>query len=661
MKKIEINDFLDFKYVSDPSFSPCGRYAAFIVQTADLEANKYNGDIYILDMETRQPRRLTAAGDGKSYVWTKQGTLLFPALRDAKLKKKAEAGELISAWYEISPCGGEAELAFTLPMAASRLYPIDDDRYVVSARHDNKRPDLDAMSEPERIKALKKLKEPAYQVIDEAPFWFNGGGFTSGKRNRLYIYTRSTGELRPVTGPWFDAQSYSVRGTRLLYKGVEWRGLRDQKNYAGIYLYDIETGEERCVLEPGKMRTGAMEFWKDGGALVAATDGKLYDASQYMDFYELDIATGEMKLLANYEASIGNSSVGSDARLGGGNGTKLADDKFYFVTTLNDGGYLRHVDMAGNISNALTPDGSCDCFDVCGGNTLVCGMYGAKLSELYLNGEQVTHFNDAWVDGHTLSTPEYHVFTASDGFEIHGWAMKPAGYEVGKKYPAILHIHGGPRTVFGDIYHHEMQMWANAGYFVLYCNPRGSDGRGNEFGDINGKYGTVDYDNIMEFADEMLIKYPDIDANRFGVTGGSYGGFMTNWIIGHTDRFACAASQRSIANWVAFEHTSDIGTSFTRNNQATVTRENVEKLWWHSPLKYADKCVTPTLFIHSDRDYRCWMVEGLSMFTALKLNGCEARMCLFKDETHELSRSGKPQNRISRMEEILNWMDKYLK
>lgn len=661
MKKIEINDFLDFRYVSDPGFSPCGRYAAFIVQTADPEANKYNGDIYIFDMETRKPRRLTAAGDSKSYVWTKQGTLLFPALRDEKLRKRAEAGELVSAWYEISPGGGEAELAFTLPLAAGRLYPIDGDRYIVSAKYDNNRPDLDAMSEPERGKALKKLKDPAYQVIEEAPFWSNGGGFTSGKRNRLYIYTRSTGELRPITGPWFDAQSYSVRGTRLLYKGVEWHGLRDRKNYAGIYLYDIETGEERCILKPGKMRTGAIEFWKDNSALVAATDGKLYDAGQYMDFYELNIESCEMKLLANYEASIGNSSVGSDARLGGGNGTRLADGRFYFVTTLNDGAYLRYVDAAGNISDVLTPDGSCDSFDVCGDNTLVCGMYGSKLSELYLNGEQITHFNDAWVEEHTISTPEYHVFTASDGFEIHGWAMKPAGYETGKKYPAILHIHGGPRTVFGDIYHHEMQVWASAGYFVLYCNPRGSDGRGNEFGDINGKYGTVDYDNIMEFADEMLRKYPDIDPERFGVTGGSYGGFMTNWIIGHTDRFACAASQRSIANWVAFEHTSDIGTSFTRNNQGTVTRENVEKLWWHSPLKYADKCVTPTLFIHSDKDYRCWMVEGLSMFTALKLNGCEARLCLFKDETHELSRSGKPQNRISRMEEILNWMDKHLK
>ncbi len=661
MKKIEINSFLDFQYVSNPGFSPDGKLAAFVVQNASLEDNHYKGDLYILDVESKKVRRLTASGDAKNYVWSKQGMLLFSAMRDEKMKKKAEAGEAISCWYEIDPCGGEAMPAFQLPIRATGIFPVDEDRFVVTASHDNNRPNFEGMSEDEKKKVLEKCKAPSYEVLEEAPFWFNGGGFTSGKRSRLYIFTRSTGELKAVTEPWFDAMGYSVRGTKMLYKGVEWHGVKDQYNYSGVYLYDIETGENRCILAPGTIRTGAMEFWADDSALIAATDGAKYGASQYMDFYTLNIEIGEMNKLADYEASIGGSSVGSDARLGGGKGTKRADGKYYFISTINDGGYLKSIDQSGVISDALTSDGSCDSFDIFENNVLVCGMYGQKLDELYLNGEQVTFFNDAWCSEHSISTPEYHSFIASDGFEVHGWMMKPAGYEAGKSYPAILHIHGGPRTVFGDVYHHEMQMWANAGYFVFYCNPRGSDGRGNEFGDINGKYGTVDYDNIMEFTDEMLRKYPDIDANRVGVTGGSYGGFMTNWIIGHTHRFAAAASQRSIANWIAFEHTSDIGISFTPNNQATTTRENVDKLWWHSPLKYADNCKTPTLFIHSDRDYRCWMVEGLSMFTALKMHGVESRLCLFKGETHELSRSGKPQNRIRRMEEILGWMDKYLK
>lgn len=661
MKKIEINSFLDFRFVSAPGFSPDGKLAAFVVQQANLEDNNYQGDLYILDVETKKSRRLTAAGDAKGYVWTPDGNLLFSAMRDSKLKKRAEEGEEISCWYEISPYGGEAVKAFELPIRAKGIEAVDKERYVVTATHDNNRPNLDGMDEAERKKALEQVKSPAYEVIEEAPFWFNGAGFTSGKRSRIYIYNGASGELTAVTEPWFDAGGYSLKGAKLLYKGVEWHGLRDQKNYAGIYLYDIETGENRCILQPGIIRTGAVELLDDETALVAATDGEKFGPSQYMDFYTLNLTNGEMKLLANYEASIGGNSVGSDARLGGGRGSKLVGDKYYFLTTLNDEGYLRTIDRSGTISEPLTPNGACDSFDIFGENTLTCGMYGQKLSELYLNGEQVTFFNDEWTNEHSVSTPEYMSFTASDGYEIHGWVMKPSNFEAGKKYPAILHIHGGPRTVFGSVYHHEMQMWANAGYFVFYCNPRGSDGRGNDFGDINGKYGTVEYQNLMDFTDEVLARYPDIDDKRVGVTGGSYGGFMTNWIIGHTNRFAAAASQRSIANWIAFEHTSDIGTSFTLNNQATTTRENVDKLWWHSPLKYADKCVTPTLFIHSDRDYRCWMVEGLSMFTALKMHGVESRLCLFKGETHELSRSGKPQNRIRRMEEILGWMDKYLK
>mgnify|MGYP004690544857 FL=1 len=204
-------------------------------------------------------------------------------------------------------------------------------------------------------------------------------------------------------------------------------------------------------------------------------------------------------------------------------------------------------------------------------------------------------------------------------------------------------------------------MWANRGYFVFFCNPRGSDGRGTDFGNINGLYGTVDYQNLMDFTDEVLKRYPMIDASRLGVAGGSYGGFMTNWIIGHTDRFHAAASQRSISNWVSFEHNSDIGHTFILNNQGGNTRTDVELLWKQSPLQFAPNCKTPTLFIHSDEDYRCYMAEGLAMFSAIKRNGCPAKLCLFHGENHELSRSGKPENRLDRMREIIEWMDTYLR
>ena len=247
------------------------------------------------------------------------------------------------------------------------------------------------------------------------------------------------------------------------------------------------------------------------------------------------------------------------------------------------------------------------------------------------------------------------------GEDLTGWVLLPKDYDETKKYPAILDIHGGPKTVYGKVFYHEMQVWASKGYFVFFCNIHGSDGRGNEFMDIRGKYGTIDYDELMQFTDKVLETYPQIDASKVGVTGGSYGGFMTNWIIGHTDRFACAASQRSIANWISFSQTSDIGPYFAQDQQSATYDENPEKLWWHSPLKYARNVKTPTLFIHSDEDYRCPLCEGLQMLNALLDQNIEARMCLFHGENHDLSRTGLPQHRLRRLNEITNWMEQHLK
>jgi acylaminoacyl-peptidase len=269
--------------------------------------------------------------------------------------------------------------------------------------------------------------------------------------------------------------------------------------------------------------------------------------------------------------------------------------------------------------------------------------------------------NESIQDSYALSKPEHLSFTDADGFVVDGWVMRPAGYVPGSAYPAILNIHGGPKGAFGDIFFHEMQYWAGQGYFVLYCNPRGSSGKGNAFAELRGAYGTYDYDDLMRFTDLCLERYPDIDQARLGVTGGSYGGFMTNWIIGHTSRFKAAASQRSISNWISFAGTSDIGYLFAEDQIAASVEDAPEKLWWHSPLRCARRAVTPTLFIHSDEDYRCWIAEGYQMFTALRKRGVDTRMCVFHGENHELSRSGKPQHRLRRLSEITAWFDQRLK
>ena len=277
-----------------------------------------------------------------------------------------------------------------------------------------------------------------------------------------------------------------------------------------------------------------------------------------------------------------------------------------------------------------------------------------------VNSEVVTDCFSGSVTGQRM-VGEALYFLNTDGVDIDGFVMKPVGYEPGKRYPGILHIHGGPKMVFGPGFHHEMQLWAASGFFVCYCNPRGSCGKGNAFADLQGKYGEVDFQDLMEFTDEVLRRYPEIDADRMGVAGGSYGGFMTNWVIGHTDRFRCAVSQRSIANYVGDYLLSDIGYYYVPDQQLGTIWEHPERLWKASPLTYADRVKTPTLFIHADKDYRCTLANGLEMFAALKLHGVESKLCMFYGENHGLSREGKPSNRISRLSEILHWMEEHLK
>ena len=364
-----------------------------------------------------------------------------------------------------------------------------------------------------------------------------------------------------------------------------------------------------------------------------------------------------------------HSSVGSDCRRGGGSSSKVIDGNWYFSSTrgFNTAIVKLSADGEGEI---ISPKirGSIDCWDYYNGKFYCVGMRNGGLQEIYCfhegseTEEKLTSFTDEFMDTHEISPLKYFGFVDRDGVQIDGWVIEPVGYDPEKSYPAILDVHGGPKTVYGEVFFHEMQLWASEGYFVFFCNPRGGDGKGNEFADIAGpNYGVKDYNDLMEFTDKVLEAYPQIDKRRVGMTGGSYGGFMANWIVGHTDRFAAVASQRSISNFISKCLTTDIGYYHNLSAVQSDPWSSPEEMWNRSPLKYADKCVTPTLFIQSDEDYRCWMADAIQMFTALRMHGCPTRLCLFHGENHELSRHGKPKHRVRRLKEITDWFNTYLK
>ena len=659
MQKLELKDFLDYQYLSSPAFSPDGTACAFVVAKAKTDESGYNRDLWLYDAQSACARPLTSGGDAGSFWWLDDNSLIFPAMRCAKDKSRAERGEPLTSFQRIRIDGGEAQPFFTVNARVNDLRVLDEDRFLLLCTHEIGEADWASLSDQTREDALKALeKEKDYEVLEEIPFWSNGVGFTSHKRARLCLYTRSTGALVPVTGEWFDVHGFSVRGQKVLFWGGEYDGKAAQTD--GLFCFDAQSQEVQCVVPDGRFSISKADFWGED-IVFFASEMRTYGLNENPALFAM--RNGEPVMLWDKDEEPG-SNVGSDCRLGGGKKVCFDGDFVYYTAVRDVDTVLVRVNRAGDEEILLSGPGSVDAFALSDGAILFVGMRGLRLQELYelKNGQarRLTDFNEAIFANKSLSEP-IPLSCESDGTEIHGFVMSPVGFDPQKTYPCILDIHGGPKTAYGSVFFHEMQVWANDGYFVVLCNPRGSDGRGNAFADIRGKYGTIDYDDLMRFLDATIAAYPQIDPTRLGVTGGSYGGFMTNWIIGHTQRFKAAASQRSIANWVSKFNTTDIGYYFNADQVGATPWSDPEKLWWHSPVRYANKAVTPTLFIHSDEDYRCWLAEGLQMFTALKYHGVEARLCLFHGENHELSRSGKPCHRVRRLEEITRWFDEHLK
>jgi dipeptidyl aminopeptidase/acylaminoacyl peptidase len=274
--------------------------------------------------------------------------------------------------------------------------------------------------------------------------------------------------------------------------------------------------------------------------------------------------------------------------------------------------------------------------------------------------KELTHVNQGLFEELNLTPPEEITYASFDGKKIPAWIQKPPNFDAKTKYPLILNIHGGPHAAYGHTFFHEMQWMAAKGYIVLYPNPRGSSSYGQEFGNIiQYRYPGDDYKDLMAGVDE-LNRRGYVDPKRMGVTGGSGGGLLTNWVITQTDRFAAAVAQRSIADWAAWWYSADFTLYQPRWFKDAPFRgpsEYVER----SPLTYVQKIKTPLMLIEGEADYRTPPAAGgEAMFRALNLLQKPVVMVRFPGESHELSRSGKPWHRIERLQHIVNWFDKYL-
>lgn len=631
------SDFKLYSMLSEPSFSPDGKKIAFSVKRANLKEDAYDSDVYIADVKSGKCSAFTTGKKDSDPKWSPDGrSILFTSRRGLRKEEKG------NGLYVISADGGEARLLRRSEDGIENPQWSPDSKAVYFLSFVSRKPKADV------------------KVIGRVNFWFNGLGFIFNRRKHLFRVELDTGKVRQLTSGAFDISDFAVShdGKKLCYLAAS----NDIKPYiADVYLVDA-LGKRRRKLTRSNMELSS-EAWSPDDSLIAVAGDDLSSGfASHTRVWTLNPRSRRMRLVENVDRNKGNG-LNSDARAkshGPGN-LSWTRDGIYYVQA--DGGSVRlyRTKLGREPELVVGGERSVEGYDVHDGSVAFVAMDASHLEEMYVAASReksLTSIN-AEVYGELKILGQEHVsFRASDGEAIEGWVIVPGGKA---KVPGVLYVHGGPKTAFGHAYMHEFQAFAGAGYAVIYFNPRGSDGYSEKFADIRGRYGTRDFDDLMEGLDFVLKKFPRIDGDRLAIAGGSYGGFMTNWAIGHTSRFKAAVTDRSIASWISFWGTSDIGPYFTSDQVGGDPWNAEEKLLNDSPLRYVPNVQTPLMLVHSMEDYRCWMVEGLEFFTALKMLGKEAELVLFPGENHDLSRVGKPNHRVQRLEHYIRWFDRHLK
>ena len=658
LKKIQKEDIALYRIPGGLKYSPTGEYLAFQVKRADLEKNEYHSDVWLA--RGGEAKQATWSIDASVVDWKDEHTLI---LRRNTKDTKPGTTDL----YLLDVRGGEAAPWVTVPFGLGQFKQIDATHYIATGTI--RRDDPDAYKDDEETrkkKAEAKKAEEDYHVADELPYWFNGAGYVSGTREAVFALTideKGKIDAKRLTAPEFDAGGIRVEGRKVYFTGSTFKGQRSL--YNKVFVYDADTNKIKTVYGRADHSIGGL--FEMGGKLYGfASDMKTYGINQTSDMVRID--ESGLSMVYRPEVSLYSSVIGDTAEGGDGH---YSDGREYltFATIRDHNAIFRLRPNRGKVvqDTIWEQDGMLCSMDVTSDSIAVVYQGWDHVAEVFVmdregkNMQRLTHLNDEALEGRYIAKPNRLDYT-SCGMDMRGWVLLPENYSPKKKYPAILDVHGGPRCAYGETFFHEMQYWAAEGFIVFFTNIKGSDGRGDDFADIRGKYGVTDFQNLMDFTDAVLAAYPNIDKKKLCETGGSYGGFMTNWIIGHTDRFCACASQRSISNWVSFSFISDIGKMFGPDQcgaKGMFGEANYEKLWDRSPLKYADRVKTPTLFLHSDEDYRCPLPEGMQMMQALAARGIETRLIVFKGENHELSRSGKPKHRVRRLDEITEWFKRH--
>jgi dipeptidyl aminopeptidase/acylaminoacyl peptidase len=633
--------------VADPRISPDGGRVAYVVGSIDREQNAYRSAIWVAPVDgSAEPRQFTSGekGDGAPR-WSPDGRWL------AFTSNRGEDDKTPSQLYVMPADGGEPRrLTDGKEGVESPVWAPDS----------------------QRLAFARRVRDDAYEEEDEGKreprrftrlfFKLDSVGWTGDRRKHLFVVDLEGGERQLTDGDCEDDEpAWSPDGKTIVFSAL--RGERwDVELRTELFAVDAEGGEPQRLSADDE--EASMPSFSPDGSLIAYCHEPDDRTSPHHSQIAVMRADGSDRriLTASLDRQCAPFPVVREPHWDGGRVHFRVEDhgNVHIYAVAPDGSSEPELLVGGELVTGL--------YDVRGGELVYTASTHTRPHELFRgDGTRLTSVCDEFVAGRDLSDAERFTALSKDGTEVEAWLVRPPDFDESGSYPVLLSIHGGPFTQYGTGFFDEFQVYAGAGYAVLFANPRGGSGYTEEWGrairgpagGVGPGWGTVDYEDLMAVVDTALERFPFLDAERLGVLGGSYGGFMTSWIVGHTNRFRAALSERAVNQLVSAFGSSDVFWAFERQFGGSMW-EHVDDWLRTSPSTYAREIETPLLIVHSEDDLRCNVEQGEHLFTLLRLMGKEVEMLRFPGESHELTRSGSPLHRVQRFEAVLEWFGRYL-